>query len=44
MTRIFPAAAITKGLKGSEMTEIGILLDAGAVLFTDGRRRSPMPR
>ena len=36
-TRIFPAAAITKGLKGQEMTEIGILLDAGAVLFTDGR-------
>ncbi|MAZ15590.1 MAG: dihydroorotase [Ahrensia sp.] len=36
-TRIFPAAAITKGLKGHEMTEIGILLDAGAVLFTDGR-------
>ncbi|QKV20544.1 dihydroorotase [Oricola thermophila] len=38
MTRVFPAAAITKGLKGSEMTEIGILLDAGAVLFTDGRQ------
>mgnify|MGYP000515990641 FL=1 len=36
-TRIFPAAAITKALKGQEMTEIGILLDAGAVLFTDGR-------
>jgi dihydroorotase len=36
-TRIFPAAAITKGLSGSEMTEIGILADAGAVLFTDGR-------
>jgi len=36
-TRVFPAAAITKGLKGHEMTEIGILLDAGAVLFTDGR-------
>jgi dihydroorotase len=38
MTRVFPAAAITRGLKGSEMTEIGILLDAGAVLFTDGRQ------
>lgn len=36
-TRIFPAAAITKGLQGREMTEIGILLDAGAVFFTDGR-------
>ncbi|GAB4352048.1 MAG: dihydroorotase [Oricola sp.] len=38
MTRVFPAAAITKGLKGAEMTEIGLLLDAGAVLFTDGRQ------
>jgi dihydroorotase len=35
---VFPAAAITKGLKGEEMTEIGMLLDAGAVLFTDGRQ------
>ncbi|WP_421859064.1 dihydroorotase [Oricola sp.] len=37
-TRVFPAAAITKGLAGREMTEIGLLLDAGAVLFTDGRQ------
>jgi dihydroorotase len=29
----FPAAAITKGLEGEEMTEIGMLLDAGAVLL-----------
>jgi dihydroorotase len=36
-TRIFPAAAITKGLAGREMTEIGILQQAGAVCFTDGR-------
>lgn len=36
ITRVFPAAAITKGLRGAEMTEIGILLDAGAVCFTDG--------
>lgn len=36
-TRIFPAAAITKGLHGNELSEIGLLLDAGAVLFTDGR-------
>ncbi|MFZ2101321.1 MAG: dihydroorotase [Oricola sp.] len=37
-TRIYPAAAITKGLHGSEMTEIGLLLAAGAVFFTDGRQ------
>ncbi|MBZ0164014.1 MAG: dihydroorotase [Notoacmeibacter sp.] len=36
--RVFPAAAITKGLAGREMTEIGLLKDAGAVAFTDGRK------
>lgn len=34
---IFPAAAITRGLEGSEMTEFGILHEAGAVAFTEGR-------
>jgi dihydroorotase len=29
-------AALTKGREGREMTEIGFLLDAGAVAFTDG--------
>jgi dihydroorotase len=29
-------AAMTKGLKGEEMTEIGLLKAAGAVAFTDG--------
>src|SRR5690606_36831882 len=32
-----PAAAITKGLLGEESTEIGLLRDAGAVGFTEGR-------
>lgn len=36
--RVFPAAAMTKRLAGEEMTEIGLLKDAGAVAFTDGRR------
>ncbi len=31
-------AALTKGLKGEEMTEIGLLKAAGAVAFTDGMR------
>jgi len=31
-----PMAALTKGRSGREMTEIGFLLDAGAVAFTDG--------
>jgi dihydroorotase len=34
---VFPAAAITKGLNGVEMTEFGLLREAGAVAFTDGR-------
>jgi dihydroorotase len=33
-----PAAALTKGLGGREMTEIGLLSEAGAVAFTDGAR------
>ena len=36
--RVFPAAAITKRLEGHEMTEFGLLREAGAVAFTDGRR------
>jgi len=31
-------AALTKGLHGLEMTEIGLLKEAGAVAFTDGAR------
>ena len=34
---VFPAAAITKALEGREMTEFGLLREAGAVAFTDGR-------
>ncbi|OWU85447.1 dihydroorotase [Oceanicola sp. 22II-s10i] len=33
--RVLPMAALTKGREGREMTEIGFLLDAGAVAFTD---------
>ncbi len=35
---VFPAAALTKGLKGEEMTEIGLLTRAGVKAFTDGRQ------
>ena len=31
-----PMAALTKAREGQEMTEIGFMLDAGAVAFTDG--------
>ncbi|MCV3764221.1 dihydroorotase [Rhizobium sp. TRM95796] len=36
--RVYPAAALTKGLTGDEMTEIGLLKEAGAVAFTNGRQ------
>lgn len=34
---VHPAAALTRGLKGEEMTEFGLLKEAGAVCFTNGR-------
>jgi len=38
IVHVHPMAALTKGLKGQEMTEIGLLKAAGAVAFTDGTR------
>jgi len=38
MVNVYPAAALTKHLDGEEMTEFGLLRDAGAVCFTNGRR------
>ena len=35
--KVLPMAALTKGREGREMTEIGFLMDAGAVAFTDVR-------
>ena len=35
--RVYPTAALTKGLAGREMTELGMLKEAGAIAFTDGR-------
>ena len=34
---VLPAAAITKGLRGEEITEFGLLKEAGAVGLADGR-------
>ncbi|WP_417308512.1 dihydroorotase [Devosia sp.] len=34
---ILPSAALTRGLKGEEITEFGLLREAGAVALTDGR-------
>jgi dihydroorotase len=38
IVRVHPMAALTKGIKGMEMTEIGLLKAAGAVAFTDGAK------
>ena len=36
IVNVHPMAALTKGLGGREMTEMGLLAEAGAVAFTDG--------
>ena len=41
IVNIHPMAALTKGMAGKEMTEIGLLKAAGAVAFTDGDKSIP---
>ena len=36
--RVYPAGALTHGLKGTQMSEIGLLKEAGAIAFTDADR------
>lgn len=36
--RVLPMAALTRRLAGETMTEMGLLMEAGAVAFTDGDR------
>ncbi len=36
LTKVYPYAAVTKGLEGNSLAEIGMLAEAGAVAFTDG--------
>src|SRR6185369_14544913 len=38
IVHVRPMAALTKGLKGEEMTEFGLLRAAGAVAFSDANR------
>ncbi|MBI1262314.1 MAG: amidohydrolase family protein [Rhizobiales bacterium] len=38
IVNVHPMAALTKNLDGEEMTEIGLLSEAGAVAFTDGTK------
>lgn len=43
IVNVHPAAALTKGLKGEEMTEFGLLLEAGAVCLSNGRHTVANP-
>ena len=43
MVNVYPAAAITKGFDGREMTEFGLLREAGAVALTEGRHTIASP-
>ena len=36
--RILPCAALTKGLRGEDLSEIGLLQQAGAIAFSEGSR------
>jgi dihydroorotase len=36
LTKVYPYGAVTKGLAGEELAEMGMLAEAGAVAFTDG--------
>ncbi len=38
LAKVYPYAAVTKGLEGAELAEIGMLAEAGALAFTDGVR------
>lgn len=38
IVKIYPYAAVTRGCASQELTEMGILSEAGAMGFTDGRR------
>ena len=37
IVNVLPAAALTRGLQGAEITEFGLLREAGAVCLADGR-------
>lgn len=38
LAKVYPYATITKGLKGEQLAEFGLLREAGAVGFTDGHQ------
>lgn len=43
LVNVYPAAAVTKGFEGKELTEFGLLQEAGAVMLTDGQNTFKNP-
>lgn len=41
--KVYPIASVTKGQKGKELSEFGLLQEAGAVAFSDDGRPVPQP-
>lgn len=44
IVNVLPSAALTKGLLGREITEFGLLIEAGAVAFGDGAKALRNPQ
>ncbi|GAB6051771.1 dihydroorotase [Magnetospira thiophila] len=38
LAKVYPYGAVTKGLEGKELAEMGLLAESGAVAFTDGTK------
>ena len=38
VVRVYPSVAVTKRMEGKELTEFGLLKEAGAVMLTEGKR------
>lgn len=43
LVNVYPSAAVTKGFEGKELTEFGLLQEAGAVMLTDGHNSFKNP-
>lgn len=44
LTKVYPYGAITQGLQGKDMAEMGMLAESGAVAFTDGVKAVASPK
>jgi dihydroorotase len=44
LSKVYPYGAVTRGLEGKDMAEMGMLAEAGAVAFTDGTRAVASPK